>query len=393
MPDSKFTNPVPWKTLAWGGLILAFVIFNTEYFTRYTPPVLEKTLPGRFGNSQDYKNLLDLQEAFVRNAKKIKPSVVSVNKVKELVEKSSWHEPHGSDPWYASARNWVMQNLRSRKYAVENVGSGIILNSNGYILTNYHVVEKLNRILIKLSDGKEYFAKVLGYDTYTDLAVLKISTLRRLPEPEFGQSRNLSVGEWVMAIGNPYGLEGTVTVGVISGTGRTDLGISHFENFIQTDASINPGNSGGPLINLDGQIVGINTAVAAIGSGVGFAIPVEMALDVGDQLIHRGWVERGWLGVGIQDLTPELANTFRLKHLDTGVLVNSVGSKTPAQSGGILRGDIIIEFNSKAISSLKYFQKLVADTAIGKMVPVKIFRDGQEKMLKIKIGKMRPPPA
>ena len=252
-------------------------------------------------------------------------------------------------------------------------------------MTNYHVVEKLDRILIKLHDGKEYFAKVLGYDTYTDLAALKISTLRRLPEPAFGQSIKLNVGEWVMAIGNPYGLEGTVTVGVISGTGRTDLGISHFENFIQTDASINPGNSGGPLINLDGQIVGINTAVAAIGSGVGFAIPVETALKIGAQLIQNGFVERGWLGIGIQNLTPELASTFKSK---VGVLVNNVESKTPAQLGGMLRGDIILQFDSKKVSSLKYFQKLVADTPIGRIVPVKVLRNGQEKILQIKVGKM-----
>jgi len=191
-----------------------------------------------------------------------------------------------------------------------------------------------------------------------------------------------------MAIGNPYGLDGTVTVGVVSGTGRTDLGISHFENFIQTDASINPGNSGGPLINLDGQIVGINTAVAAIGSGVSFAIPVEMALKVVDQLIHKGSVDRGWLGIGIQDLTPELAYNFSLVSPE-GVLVNSIENKTPAQMGGMLRGDIIIQFDGKTVSGLKYFQKLVADTVIGKRVPVKILRDGQEKILQIKIGKMR----
>jgi serine protease Do len=388
MADKKPANFIFWKRLAWACLILAFVFFNTRnLWTGPLTPV--KAASDSLENDQDYKNLLDLQKAFVRNAKSIKPSVVSVNKVKELVEKSSWYEPHtnGSAPWYGMIRNWISQNLRSKKYAIENMGSGIILDSNGYILTNYHVVEKLDRILIKLSDGKEYFAKLLGYDTYTDLAVLKISTLRSLPEPEFGQSKNLSVGEWVMAIGNPYGLEGTVTVGVISGKGRTDLGISHFENFIQTDASINPGNSGGPLINLDGQIVGINTAVAAIGSGVGFAIPVEMALKVGDQLIRKGSVERGWLGIGIQNLTPELADTFNMINPD-GVLVNSVENKTPAQLGGMLRGDIIIQFDSKIISSLKYFQKLVADTTIGKVVPVKIMRNGQEKTLQIKIGKM-----
>jgi len=395
MLDSKPTNH--FRNLAWACLILTFVLFNTkDFWTDFIPPLQEKTNLGGLENSQEYKDVLDLQKAFVRNAKKIKPSVVSVNRVKELIEKSSWYDPHnhGSEPWYSTIRNWFAQNLRSRKYAIENVGSGVILDSNGYILTNYHVIEKLDRILIKLSDGNEYFAKVLGYDTYTDLAALKISTLRRLPEPKFGQSKDLRVGEWVMAIGNPYGLEGTVTVGVVSGTGRTDLGISHFENFIQTDASINPGNSGGPLINLDGEIIGINTAVAAIGSGVGFAIPVDMALKVGDQLIHKGSVDRGWLGIGIQDLTPELAYNFNLNTPD-GILVNSIENKTPAQLGGMLRGDIIIQFDSKVISSLKYFQKLVADTAIGKVVPVKILRNGQEKTLQIKIGKMRSllPPA
>ena len=387
MPDSK-PNP-HFRNLVWGCLILAFVFINASFFLdSYSPSNPKKATPRSLENSQDYKNLLDLQNAFIRNAKKIKPSVVSVNKVKELVEKSSWYEPHGTKPWYDSIRNWFSENLRTRKYSVENVGSGIILDSNGYILTNYHVIENLDRILVKLSDGKEYFAKVLGYDSYTDLAALKISTLRRLPEPDFGESKALSVGDWIMAIGNPYGLEGTVTVGVISGIGRTDLGISHFENFIQTDASINPGNSGGPLINLDGQIVGINTAVAAIGSGVSFAIPVEMALEVGAQIIRNGSVERGWLGIGIQNMTPELANTFNLNSPEVGVLVNSIANKTPAQSGGMLRGDIIIQFDGQTISNLKYFQKLVADTAIGKEVPVKIFRDGHEKTLKIKIGKM-----
>ncbi|MGY8759794.1 MAG: S1C family serine protease [Nitrospinaceae bacterium] len=387
MPDSK-PNP-HFRKLLWGCLILSFVFINASFFLdSYSPSNPKNTIPRTLENSQDYKNLMDLQNAFIRNAKKIKPSVVSVNKVKELFEKSSRYEPLGTIPWYAPIRKWFADNLKTRKYSVENVGSGIILDSNGYILTNYHVVENLDRVLVKLSDGKEYFAKVLGYDTYTDLAALKISTLRRLPEPEFGESKALNVGEWVMAIGNPYGLEGTVTVGVISGTGRTDLGISHFENFIQTDASINPGNSGGPLINLDGQIVGINTAVAAIGSGVSFAIPVEMALEVGAQLIHNGSVERGWLGIGIQNMTPELANTFNLNSSEVGVLVNSIAKKTPAQSGGMLRGDIIIQFDGQTISNLKYFQKLVADTAIGKEVPVKIFRDGHEKTLKIKIGKM-----
>jgi len=390
MLKNKSTNPNSRKFLVLCYLIFALAVFNLiELIKDPIPPVQGKVIPGNLENSQEYKSLLDLQNAFIRNAKKIKPSVVSLNKVKELEEKSSWYEPQRSEtePWYSSIKNWLTQNLKDKRYAIENVGSGIILNSSGFILTNYHVVENLERILVKLSDGKEYFAKVIGHDTYTDLAALKISTLRSLPEPEFGQSAELCVGEWVMAIGNPYGLEGTVTVGVISGTGRTDLGISQFENFIQTDASINPGNSGGPLINLDGQIVGINTTVAAIGSGVGFAIPVEMAIDVGNQLINKGLVERGWLGIGIQDLTPELAGTFKLNTPSIGVLVNSVQNKTPAQLGGLLRGDIITQYDSKTISSLKYFQKLVADTAIGKVVSMKIFRNEKERTLQIKIGK------
>ena len=374
---------------AWGCLIIALIVINTNYFlSKYRNSISKKPISRSLEDTHDYKNILDLQNAFIRNTKKIKPSVVSVNKVKELVEKSSWFEPHSPRPWYYDIKKWFTQNLNSRKYSVENVGSGVILDSNGYILTNYHVVENLDRVMVKLSDGKEYFAKILGYDTYTDLAALKIATLRNLAEPKFGESKTLSVGEWVMAIGNPYGLEGTLTVGVISGIGRTNLGISRYESFIQTDVSINPGNSGGPLINLDGEIIGINAAVATIGSGVSFAIPVEVALEVGNQLIRNGSVERGWLGIGIQKLTPELATTFNLNQYGKGVLVNSIRKKTPAESGGILPGDIIIQFDGKTVSSLRYFQNLVAKTIVGKMVAVKIFRDGQEKILNVKIGKM-----
>ena len=389
MPDSNHRNSFSWGTFLWGSLILAFLFFHSKQFwADFIPYNPEKRTPSRLENHEDYKSFLDLQNAFVRNAKNIKPSVVSINKVKEIIEKSSWYDPQQDTvPWYGNLRNWFSRNLGTKKYAVENVGSGIILDSNGYILTNYHVVEDLDRILIKLSDGKEYFAKFLGHDKYTDLAALKISTLKKLPEPTFGQSQELNVGEWVMAIGNPYGLEGTVTIGVISGTGRTDLGISHFENFIQTDASINPGNSGGPLINLEGQIVGINTAVAAIGSGVGFAIPVEIALDIGGQLIQNGSIERGWLGIGIQDMTEQLADIFSLKASD-GVLVNGVKDNTPAKSGGLLRGDIIIQFDGIDISSLKLFQKTVANTPVGKTVQVKIIRDGKERTLEIEIGRM-----
>ena len=199
----------------------------------------------------------------------------------------------------------------------------------------------------------------------------------------------MGVGDWVMAIGNPYGLEGTVTVGVISGMGRSNLGIVNYENFIQTDASINPGNSGGPLINLNGEVIGINTAVAEIGSGVGFAIPIEMAMRVASQLINSGEVKRGWLGVGIQSLTPGLASSFNLKHPVIGVLVNSVDPETPAEMGGLVRGDIIVQFDGKGVPSSNLFQQMVADTTIGKTVSIKVIRDGGETFLKVKIGRTR----
>ncbi len=370
-------------------LLLVFALVNSKSHFSYTPPSPVKSISNIIQTRNDYKGLLKLQDAFVRNAKSIKPSVVSINKVKEVVEESSWYkmDSHDSLPWYVQAKNWFIDNLRGKKYLVESVGSGIILDSDGYILTNFHVIEGLDRILIKLSNGREYFAKVLGSDSLTDLAVLKISTLRSLSEPQFGQSENLQVGEWVMAIGNPYGLEGTVTVGIISGKGRTDLGITQFESFIQTDASINPGNSGGPLINLDGNIIGVNTGVAAIGSGVGFAIPVETALNIANQLVKNGTVDRGWLGVGIQNLTPELANTLEFEKTE-GVLVNSVDLKTPGQIGGIKRGDIIFQFDGKPVSGSKNLQKLVADTKIGRVVLIKVFREGKEKILSVTIGKL-----
>jgi serine protease Do len=375
------------KIVGWAFLLLAFLFVNSRDYFSYSPPSPVKSISNKAEFTNDYQGLLKLQNAFIRNAKAIKPSVVSINKVKEVVEKSSWYEMDPNDSWYLKAKTWLSSNLRGRKYRVESVGSGIVLDSGGYILTNYHVIEDIDRVLVKLSNGQEYFAKTLGHDSHTDLAVLKISTLRSLPKAKFGHSIDLQVGEWVMAIGNPYGLEGTVTVGIISGKGRTDLGITRFESFIQTDASINPGNSGGPLISLDGSIIGINTGVAAIGSGVGFAIPVETALKIANQLVESGSVARGWLGVGIQNLTPELAQTLEFEKVD-GVLVNSVDSKTPAHEGGIRRGDIILQFDGNPVPGSKHLQKMVADTKIGRDVQVKIFREGEEKALKITIGKL-----
>ena len=378
------------KILASALFVLALCFASSEDYFSYTPPSPIEPILNNIESKNDYQGLIKLQEAFVRNAKTIKPAVVSINKVKEVIENSSWdqNDPNShSTPWYSKVIAWFSNYISGRKYLVESVGSGIILDSDGYILTNYHVIQGLDRILIKISNGREYFGKILGYDSQTDLAVLKISTLRILAEPKFGHSANAKVGEWVMAIGNPYGLEGTVTVGIISGKGRTHWGGTDFESLIQTDASINPGNSGGPLINLDGNIIGINTGVAAIGSRVGFSIPIENALKIANQLVQNGKVMRGWLGIEIQNLTPELASSLKFKHTN-GVLVNTVKLEESNQEGGIKRGDIIIQFDGKPVSSTRYLRKMVTNAEIGRVISLKVFRDGKEKMLEIRVGKL-----
>ncbi len=338
-------------------------------------------VPDSYEDLEGYQDILELQNAFIRNAKQIKPSVVSIN---QLVEMPSRKKRPESGEWFSRLQNWFSDSI-NKKYLAESVGSGIIYDSRGYILTNYHVIENTDQIMVKLMDQREFSAKIVGVDPQTDLAVLKIFSFSSFPVPPFGSTQNLGVGEWVMAIGNPYGLDGTVTVGVLSGTRRSGLGIATFENFLQTDASINPGNSGGPLIDLDGNIIGINTAIAEIGSGVGFAIPIEMATKIADSLIENGTVERGWLGVGIQSMTPELAESFQVS-LDDGVLVNSVDDGAPAGKA-LLQGDIIVAYDGKTVPDSKSLQKLVAETRIGKSVPLKIIRDGIPKTVYVEVGK------
>jgi len=392
MAEPRRNNLFPLKAI----FVLVLIFLGTEYFLGriqifdVSLPTFEASEKNEFAHRQDYKDILQLQNAFIRNAKNIKPTVVSINKILDDHVPAVWPDSpsHPSQPWYFSLKEWMINNISKTRYRIENVGSGVILNSKGYVLTNHHVIKDISRIMVRMSGGKDHLAELIGSDPLTDLAVLKFSTFRNIPFPDFAVSQNMGVGDWVMAIGNPYGLEGTVTVGVISGMGRSNLGIVNYENFIQTDASINPGNSGGPLINLNGKVIGINTAVAEIGSGVGFAIPIEMAMRVASQLINSGEVKRGWLGVGIQSLTPGLASSFNLKHPVNGVLVNSVDPETPAEIGGLVRGDIIVQFDGKGVPSSNLFQQMVADTAIGKTVSIKVTRDGGETFLKVKIVRL-----
>lgn len=340
--------------------------------------------PNIYADLEGYQDIVELQNAFIRNAKQLKPTVVSINSLVKMSSDSKGLRK-GRDGWVSNFKGWLSDALK-RKYLVESLGSGVIYDSRGYILTNYHVIEDVDEIMVKLMDKREFSARVVGVDPLTDLAVLKIFSFSSFPVPAFGSTKDLGVGEWVMAIGNPYGLDGTVTVGVISGTHRSDLGIATFENFLQTDASINPGNSGGPLIDLEGKVIGINTAIAKIGAGVGFAIPMEMAAQIADSLIDEGTVERGWLGAGIQSLTPELAVSFAVSR-DEGVLVNSVGDGTPAHKAGLVRGDIIITYDGQIVLDSKSLQKLVAESRIGKSVRLNIIREGVEKTVFVEVGK------
>ncbi len=270
---------------------------------------------------------------------------------------------------------------------VHALGSGFIISKSGLILTNNHVVARATKIKIKLDNGKEYPAKVIGTDPKTDLALIKVKPDKDFPKPlTLGDSDKIRVGDWVIAVGNPFGLSETVTAGIISAKGRV-IGAGPYDDFLQTDAAINPGNSGGPLFNMKGEVIGINTAILNHGQNIGFAIPINMAKALLPQL-KKGKVIRGWLGVEIQSLTPELAKSFHLKS-KKGVLISEVVSKSPADKAGLRQGDVIVAYNRKPVTDAYEISRLVAQTKPGTTVPIRIIRDGHEKTLKVKIGTLR----
>lgn len=272
-------------------------------------------------------------------------------------------------------------------YKTQGAGSGVIIGNDGKILTNNHVVEGAKEIVVTMSDKREYKAKVLGRDPKTDLAVLKVDARPPFKSATLGNSDTLRVGEWVLAIGNPFGLSNTVTSGIVSAKGRV-IGAGPYDDFIQTDAPINPGNSGGPLFNMKGEVVGINTAIIHNGQGIGFAIPVNTAKSLVPQLVGEGKVTRGYLGVQIQDVTPELAASLRLGTVK-GALVSDVVQDGPAEKGGVKRGDVVVSFNGKEIGDSHALPSVVASTPVGKEVPVRVIRDGKETLLQVKIEKLQ----
>ena len=331
--------------------------------------------------------------SFVEIAKKINPAVVNIS-TEKMVKGADNIFRHYFGPGSPSPRDFFGDDFFDRffgeqpekEHKEKSLGSGFIISKDGYILTNNHVVEGADKIKIRLGNEKDYVAKIIGKDEKTDLALVKVETKENLPFVTLGDSDSLEVGEWVMAIGNPFGLEHTVTVGVVSAKGRV-IGAGPYDNFIQTDASINPGNSGGPLVNTKGEVIGIDTAIVAQANGIGFAIPSNMAKEILPQLKEKGRVVRGWIGIMIQKVTPELAQSFGLAE-GRGALVAQVQEGSPAAKAGIKKGDIIVKFDGKDIKEMDELPRMVAGTPIRKKTSIVIFREGKEINVTVTIGEM-----
>ena len=327
-----------------------------------------------------------MEEAFSAVADRVTPAVVNVSTVSRRPAGGSTDDPQRFREFFGDEFYERYFKRRPREEP-RSSGSGVIVDPAGYILTNNHVIENAQEITVRLSDSRKFTATLVGRDPKTDLAVLKVDAPAPLPTAELGDSERLRVGQWVVAIGNPFGLDRTVTVGIVSATARTRVGVTTYENFIQTDASINPGNSGGPLANLDGRVIGINTAIVAAGQGIGFSIPINEAKAVMGQLIARGKVVRGWLGIAIQDVTDELAGSFGVSERE-GVLVADVIKGGPGEAAGLRPGDVIVELGGTKIREVPDLQRRVANVAPGQMVAVGVVRDRAPQRLTVRVGEM-----
>jgi serine protease Do len=330
---------------------------------------------------------------FANLAEQLMPAVVNISTTQvgngqpRWGPRSPFPQPFGHhDPFAELFERFFGGMGPQRELRRRSLGSGFVVNKDGHIVTNNHVVENATDIKVSLSNKEEFDAKVIGRDPQTDVALIKIEAQRDLPVPPLGDSDRLRVGEWVIAIGNPFGLGHTVTAGIASAKGRI-IDASPYDDFIQTDASINPGNSGGPLFNLNGDIVGINTAIAATGQGIGFAIPINLAKEVMTQLREKGRVTRGWIGVQMQRVTPELAQSFGLEQAH-GALVAEVQPNSPAERAGIQRGDVIVGFRREEIEDMHELPRVVAMTPPGTEVDLKLIHEGQERTVQVTVDEM-----
>jgi serine protease Do len=369
---------VPERKIFFFGMLLAVVILFSGSF--YPPQSTAAKSGETFLHPESFSNL----------AESASPAVVNIRTVKIIkgggrVFRHFKKGPFGDDDPMRDFFDRFFDEDKKRDFKQRSLGSGFIIDKDGYIVTNNHVIENADKIVVILNDEKEFEAQIVGRDKNTDLALIKIESNHNLPVLQFGDSDALKVGQWVVAIGNPFGLEQTVTAGIVSAKGRV-IGSGPYDDFIQTDASINPGNSGGPLLNMKGEVVGINTAIVAGGQGIGFAIPVNLAKNIIAQLKSSGEVTRGWLGVGIQDISEEVAEYYGIKE-KTGVLVTEVFPGDPADLAGIKPKDIILSVNGKAVDSARHLTGMIADTGVGDKIQIKINRDGKTRTIDVKIAK------
>jgi len=338
--------------------------------------------------SAPYAYSKSIPDSFADLAEKLMPSVVNIKTTQTIKTNSNpfnFKFPPGS-PF----EDMFKEFNQPRERQGTALGSGFIIDKKGIVITNNHVIEGADDIIVSVNGSTEYKAKVIGTDPYMDLAVLQIESDEKFVPVSFGDSDKARVGDWIIAIGNPYGFGGTVTTGIISSRNR-DIGLTRYDDFIQTDASINVGNSGGPMFNLNGEVIGINTAIIAPGQtgsiGIGFAIPSNPASNVIDQLIEFGETKRGWLGVRIQEVTKEIAEVEKLEKAK-GALVASVAENSPADKAGIKAGDIILVFDGENVDTMRALPKLVAQTKVGKKVLVKIWRNQKLITKKVLLGRL-----
>jgi serine protease Do len=365
------------KIFFFAMLLAAVIIFSGSFYPPYSMAAKSGTtflLPDSFSNL----------------AESASPAVVNIRTVKTIkgggrVFRHFKKGPFGDDDPMKDFFDRFLDEDQKRDFKQRSLGSGFIIDKDGYIVTNNHVIDNADKIVVILKDEKEFEAKIVGRDKNTDLALIKIESNHNLPVLGFGDSDALKVGQWVVAIGNPFGLEQTVTAGIVSAKGRV-IGSGPYDDFIQTDASINPGNSGGPLLNMKGEVIGINTAIVAGGQGIGFAIPVNLAKNVIVQLKSTGEVTRGWLGVGIQDISKEVAEYYGIKE-KKGVLVTEVFPGDPADLAGIKPKDIILSVNGKAVDSARQLTGMIADISVGDTIQIKINRNGKSRTTDVKIAK------
>ena len=352
-------------------------------FGLYSPAYAEPKI-----SQQSVDILSKTGQAIAEIVEGVKPAIVNISTTR-TVKVQRGPESLFEDPFFRRFFGEESPLRLPKERKAMSLGSGVIVDPNGYILTSNHVIQGAEEIEVTLSDKREFKGKIIGTDPMTDIAVIRIEA-DHLPTINLGDSDKLRVGETVLAIGSPYGLSGTVTMGIVSAVGRANVGIASYEDFIQTDAAINPGNSGGALVNVKGELVGINTAIFSTTGGyqgIGFAVPSNMSKAVMDSLIKKGKVIRGWLGVTIQNMTPELAKQFNLKE-EKGVLIADVIEGSPVEKAGIQRGDVITEFEGKKIDEPYQLRNMVANTAPGQEVVIKIIRENKTETKKVTIGEL-----